>query len=971
MRFNRIFTCALFSLLLVSCWGSSNDSKNYIQYYVQSPEAPIGTHSVDGNEVKLNGAIAKRIMLNNNLKVTLVSSPTSSKSAFSIGVNVGHMDNPIEAQGLAHYLEHMLFLGTEEFPNVDGYKQFVSENGGFFNAYTSATHTNYHVDVKNDAFEEAVHRTSRFFVSPLFDETYSEIEKNAVENEFRLLFEAFVPRRTLSVFYREDSKNRLFPVGNLATLSHVTAQDTREYWEEQYYAEAMYAVLAGPQSLEELESLAVKYLSDIKSKPEKPLNVHTEANLIDQSKLPAKVLSRPIVGKQSSLRVLIPFNQDQDNQGILSALSVLIGHKGETSLMKVLVDEGWINANLNDYFVRFYRRGIYFILDNLTEKGRREKSKILSYIYTYLNFITSSGVPTYLSNEFMAAKKASSTFTTYYEVNIGTASGIVAAYFSNNESSSATLSELLFGKQLKDFSDEEYKAVLGQLNWSKRLIFDTDPNNPVIDRDFNEIENLEIGGFKIVDLEDGRRVIEDSIYDFSFEVVGVEEATLQKGLNFSLPPKNPYSPTDFEVYNTNPTTNKYQKALSPWGEIYWSDLGETGEAYTRLSLDLYSHGINFDSNKDVVSLFLMRELLKKQVLFKADPLVQMGYEYGFSINIFEGFLTLKFNGWSDNYLKAFNDFLTLSNLTPKEEDFNSIKVSYSDKIIDERESGTRGFISRQALSHVTKVYINYDEVLETLANLDYSTYTDFTRRFAEGMYFRGAISGDLLPTYPNQIVESITKTWEVEETGLAPDFSISRLAEEVIQNNELQVVSDVGSSSKRSNFYAIRNLGPVESVREVLAFNILSKWLGTDYYVELRTNQGLAYSLSAYFSLLVGHNMLVTNLSSLETAEFTSGRSDEFIDLWIEEILPTKSQELFDITVATLKNAAQSFPLSPRLAHRKYYELASSGFQSLKDLQNEVAIYDEITLEEVINLGQQKLLNQPKAGVVLKVEKFQ
>lgn len=45
----------------------------------------------------------------------------------SVAVKVGHQDNPVAAQGLAHYLEHLLFLGTKDFPEVDGYKQFLTD----------------------------------------------------------------------------------------------------------------------------------------------------------------------------------------------------------------------------------------------------------------------------------------------------------------------------------------------------------------------------------------------------------------------------------------------------------------------------------------------------------------------------------------------------------------------------------------------------------------------------------------------------------------------------------------------------------------------------------------------------------------------------------------------------------------------------------------------------------------------------
>lgn len=60
------------------------------------------------------------LKLTNGLQVILVSDPTTDKSSAALDVHVGHMSDPAELPGLAHFLEHMLFLGTEKYNmNVD------------------------------------------------------------------------------------------------------------------------------------------------------------------------------------------------------------------------------------------------------------------------------------------------------------------------------------------------------------------------------------------------------------------------------------------------------------------------------------------------------------------------------------------------------------------------------------------------------------------------------------------------------------------------------------------------------------------------------------------------------------------------------------------------------------------------------------------------------------------------------------
>ena len=84
----------------------------------------------------------KTFTLDNGLKVILVSNPKYNISAASMNVKVGSLSDPEDAQGLAHFLEHLLFLGTEKYPDVEDYKMYLSNNGGYSNAYTAEDHTN-------------------------------------------------------------------------------------------------------------------------------------------------------------------------------------------------------------------------------------------------------------------------------------------------------------------------------------------------------------------------------------------------------------------------------------------------------------------------------------------------------------------------------------------------------------------------------------------------------------------------------------------------------------------------------------------------------------------------------------------------------------------------------------------------------------------------------------------------------------
>lgn len=123
------------------------------------------------------------LVLDNGMKVMLISDSTTDKSAACLSVEVGHMSDRTDIPGLAHFLEHMLFLGTEKYPNENAYSSFLSENGGTSNAATYPDCTKYYFDIVPDKLEDALDRFSQFFISPLFTESATLREINAVNSE--------------------------------------------------------------------------------------------------------------------------------------------------------------------------------------------------------------------------------------------------------------------------------------------------------------------------------------------------------------------------------------------------------------------------------------------------------------------------------------------------------------------------------------------------------------------------------------------------------------------------------------------------------------------------------------------------------------------------------------------------------------------------------------------------------------------
>ena len=124
------------------------------------------------------------IELNNGLRAILVSDKEADKAAASMNVAVGSGDDPKDREGLAHFLEHMLFLGTEKYPKPGEYQQFIKSHGGSHNAFTAFQNTNYFFDIQAQFLEPALDRFAQQFAAPLFTPELVDRERNAVHSEF-------------------------------------------------------------------------------------------------------------------------------------------------------------------------------------------------------------------------------------------------------------------------------------------------------------------------------------------------------------------------------------------------------------------------------------------------------------------------------------------------------------------------------------------------------------------------------------------------------------------------------------------------------------------------------------------------------------------------------------------------------------------------------------------------------------------
>ena len=360
----------------------------------------------------------KTLTLPNQLEVILVSDPTTEKSAVSLSVGAGMLQDPMTQQGLAHYLEHMLFMGTERYPDPAEYAAFFSQHNGAYNAYTWLDITNYMFEINNHVYDEALDRFSDFFKSPKFYPEYSDKERNAVNAEQSMRREQdFLAQFELMRRMFGDHPSNRFLAGSLESLSDkpgsILHEEMLAFYDRYYSANNMKLAMISNRPLAEMELLARQHFSGIENKESAIPTVTAE---LDNSLFGGKrihyVPNQDV--KQLRLDFTIRDNSDQYAVKPNEFIAYLLRSEMPGTAAAQLMSSGLVssfNVSVNPDLYGNY--GNLSIDMNLTDAGMQQREAITAMVMQYLDLIKQQGVDeqyyqeikTSLANQFQFLEK--------------------------------------------------------------------------------------------------------------------------------------------------------------------------------------------------------------------------------------------------------------------------------------------------------------------------------------------------------------------------------------------------------------------------------------------------------------------------------------------------------------------------------------------------------------------------------------
>ncbi|MES2345584.1 MAG: insulinase family protein [Chlamydiota bacterium] len=342
-----------------------------------------------------------KLRLDNGLEAYLISDPGLDQSAAALSVRAGSWNDPEEYPGMAHFCEHLLFMGNAAYPKEFEYMQFIADHGGTVNAATYSDHTTYYFSINNEAYFNALDRFSHFFIDPLFARSGIDRELHAVDQEHAKNIEHDGWRQYM-VF--KETANVAHPIvkfstGNAKTLSGIPTDVVKQWYKDHYSANQMLLLAISPTPLEELTDYVIQYFSKV------PVATHPTEELKETMTSDNQRGHITYIKPIKDLKVLSlqwevseEFAQDTD-RGALSLIGYALSNKDENSLLAQLKRENIAEA-LSVSQDRLGKKELLFGIDiSLTEQGLSQIDTAIERTFQAIAQLKKTGISPSLFEE--------------------------------------------------------------------------------------------------------------------------------------------------------------------------------------------------------------------------------------------------------------------------------------------------------------------------------------------------------------------------------------------------------------------------------------------------------------------------------------------------------------------------------------------------------------------------------------------
>ena len=794
----------------------------------------------------------KVIELENSLKVALVSDVQLQQAAAALSVNVGSNANPRGREGLAHFLEHMLFLGTEKFPEVGEYQSFISANGGNHNAFTAYDNTTYFFDVKSDALEPALDRFAQFFISPLFTPEYVERERNAVHSEFesKRLDDGRRNYVADKLLMNPEHAWSMFSVGNLDTLSNTDDKPIRpdlfDFYQRYYSANLMTAALIGPQSIEQLEDIARQYFAPIENRNVLPYR--DSVALYDETRLPQQMNVKTIKSMQElNISFPLPERRSYWQTKPLYYIANQLGYEGEGSLLSYLKERGWAKSLGAWIGIDLEQQSRFDITIELTDLGQQHEADVIEAVFAKLELMRTSGLKAELYDEQRALAE-------------------VDFLFQQSGDPSHTVTR--FARMLAEYPAEEMLRAPYRFDeyrpteitaFLERMV----PERMILTRYSDDIET------------DSR----ESFYGIEYAIDEISDALVDRWSNpptiaqLSIKSLNPFVAQRFDLKSgeqrSTPVRLVQTEKLELWHLLDTSFEQPRGA----INLALFTPAAMHSAESAVASTLLTRMLteLETELLYDASLA-------GLSAQLYPHMrgISIKVNGYDDRLPELFDTQLQALNLPLDNEAlFDRILQDYREELENSLKDKPYNRAFSELYNHLMPGW-SAEERLAALGGVDLETLKNQREQLLEQGQIRLLVHGNLSLEDAQRVGARVEQAFKEMKPLAIPQLSVRQLGE------TSTLMTEVDHSDRALVLYL---QSESETLRQRTEVALLNEMLSAPFYTSLRTEQQLGYIVfSNFMPMNEQPGIAFVTQSPVASVEDLKNAYIEFLNDWREQL---------------------------------------------------------------------------------------
>ena len=877
----------------------------------------------------------RSLVLPNRLEVLLISDPKADMASASLAVSVGQSHDPFDRQGLAHFLEHMLFLGTEKYPDTEEFGKYLSEHGGFSNAFTGLDRTNYFFNVQKDYLKGALDRFAQFFIAPLFDPEFVQRELNAVDSEhqknlmddwrrmYQIMKTTANPKHPFSKFSTGSIKSLKKNDSDYGNIR----DDLIAFYKEHYSANRMKLVVLGKENLDELENYVRAYFLEIENRDLK--EVANPIPIIEKELLPRKISIEPVKEiRLLKLEFPTPPQHLYYHSKPDTLLSQLMGDEGKGSILSYLKSKGWASELSAGGGIGDKNFSFFDVTVTLTIEGIRHQDEIIQSVFNYIDLIRKEQS---LERYFKELKKMAELNFQYKEKE--EPSGYVSLL--SSELFDVPVKEVLISRYLYDRYDHDKTwDLLGYLRPDNLQVLYASP---------------EVKGSQTEKWYQSRYRIDKISID--------QQKKWAKSINkeLFLPKPNRFIPEKITLKSKfldreTPFLIRDKPLLRVWFKKDNQFKVPKGNVQLKIST-----AKAYDSIENAVMTHLYTRLLDEKLNEFSYPARMAGLNYSIS-NSVKG-LDLAFGGYAENLGTLFEKVIdTMNHLELDQNKFDIAKNKFLEDRKNRKLSKSFHLAMYETYYLLSETIWHDDEYIEAIGHVRFKQLKDFIPKLLKGLKIEMFAHGNFSTGEINKLADYLEKTWDINQ-ATSPEIT-ERL---LVMNQGEKLNYRFKVKDNNSTILLYHQAGKSDPRKKVL-LDFLSTVMEKPFYNQLRTVEQLGYLVWSgdREQFQVGGFFFLIQSSSKDPG-FLRERIEKF-QKGFEQKIDSLTQKEFDRFKDSLIEKRRQKPKNLYEETMKYWNSIEDESYDFEFLEKEIAQLEKLTLGDLKKMYGKLFINPETAN---------